>query len=58
MGLNKVLSALKWGWISSGRVYVHVVNSKGGLCPRCKIHRGDYVPVTKFMGGLCPPIQK
>ena len=28
-----------------------------GLCPCCKIHRGDYVHVVKFMGGgggLCP----
>ena len=24
-----------------------------GLCPGCKIHRGDYVHVAKFMGGLC-----
>ena len=22
-----------------------------GLCPCCKIHRGDYVHVGKFMGG-------
>ena len=22
-----------------------------GLCPCCKIHRGDYVHVVKFMGG-------
>ena len=40
-----------------------------GLCPCCKIHRGDYVHVVKimgggdyvhvakFMGGLCPSIQ-
>ena len=40
-----------------------------GLCPCCKIHRGDYVHVVKFigggdyvnvakfMGGLCPHIQ-
>ena len=40
-----------------------------GLCPFCKIHRGDYVHVVKFigggdyvhvakfMGGLCPRIQ-
>ena len=40
-----------------------------GLCPCCKIHRGDYVHVVKFMGGgimsmlqnswggLCPRIQ-
>ena len=41
----------------------------GGLCPSCKIQRGDYVLVVKFtggdyvlvvkfMGGLCPRIQK
>ena len=35
---------------SSGRVYVHVVKFIGGLCSRCKIHRGDYVHVAKFMG--------
>ena len=23
-----------------------------GLCPCCKIHRGDYVHVVKFMGGM------
>ena len=23
----------------------------GGLCPSCKIQRGDYVLVVKFMGG-------
>ena len=41
-----------------------------GLCPCCKIHRGDYVHVVKIMGGdyvhvakfmggggLCPRIQ-
>ena len=41
-----------------------------GLCPCCKIHRGDYVHVVKFIGGegyvhvaklmgggLCPRIQ-
>ena len=29
-----------------------------GLCPCCKIHRGDYVHVAKFMrGGLCPRTQ-
>ena len=38
------------GGISSGRVYVHVVKFIGGLCSRCKIHRGDYVRVAKFMG--------
>ena len=39
--------------------------SSGGLCPSCKIQRGDYVPVVKLMGGgggggvgLCPHIQK
>ena len=35
---------------------------RGGLSPCCKIHRGggggDYVLVVKFMGGLCPCIQK
>ena len=41
----------------------------GGLCPSCKIQRGDYVLVVKFsggdyvlvvkfMGGFCPRIQK
>ena len=43
-----------------------------GLCPCCRIHRGDYVQVVKKYqvggggglsilqkhGGLCPPIQK
>ena len=33
---------------------------RGGLCPSCKIQLGggDYVLVVKFMGGLCPRIQK
>ena len=25
-----------------------------GLCTCCKILRGDYVHVVKFIGGLCP----
>ena len=24
----------------------------GGLCPSCKIQRGDYVLVVKFSGGI------
>ena len=29
-----------------------------GLCSCCRIHGGDYVHVAKFMGGgLCPRIQ-
>ena len=55
------LCVRRGGGISSERVYVHVVKFIGGLCPRCKIHRGgDYVLVAKFMGGgggLCPRIQ-
>ena len=27
-------------------------NIRGGLCPSCKIQRGDYVLVVKFMGGI------
>ena len=49
------------GWISSGRVYVHVVKFKGGgggdYVHVVKFIGGDYVHVAKFMGGLCPRIQ-
>ena len=28
-----------------------------GLCPCCKIHRGNYVHVVKFMRGIMPMLQ-
>ena len=28
------------------------IRGGGGLCPSCKIQRGDYVLVVKFMGGI------
>ena len=28
-----------------------------GLCPCCKIHRGDYVHVVKFIGGIMSTLQ-
>ena len=40
------------GGFRLGGGYVHVVKFiGGGLCPCCKIHRGDYVHVVKFIGG-------
>ena len=42
---------LKWYDVCCNRM------EGGGLCPSCKIQRGDYVLVVKFTGGgggLCP----